>query len=127
MTDFFLQRRKVRPDPVDLPADESRGLQQRFDPYAGEVVIEGIAIRWTEIEEIEVAVAPRPGAAGWLVRHVVHGEERYHIGFYFGSAEAVIPNVTRSIVCYVLDSVAYYAPLPIRYKGPEGLAAVIKD
>lgn len=124
----YLQRAKVRPQPDDLPPAEARSIAKRFDPYAGEVLVDGQAVGWNEIEEIEVVVAPRAaGPAGWLVRYLVHGEERYHIGIYFGRQEAVLPNVRLTIVKYVLECIAFYAPLPIAYKGPADLVPLIEE
>jgi len=124
----YLQRTKARPSLDDLTASEARWLPPRFDPYAGEVRIEGQAVGWNEIEEVEVVTAPRAsGPAGWLVRHLVHGDERYHIGIYFGHEEAVLPNVPLNVVRYVLQCIAFYAPLPVRYKGQTGLVPVVDE
>lgn len=124
----YLQRLKVRPDPDTLSPNEARSIASMFDPYAGEVAVNGETIRWNEIEEIEIVLAPRAaGAAGWLVRTLVHAGERYHVGLYFGRNEAVLPNVTLEMARYVAQCVAYYAPLPVRYKGPDNLTPTVEE
>jgi hypothetical protein len=98
-----------------------------FDAYAGEVVINGQAVAWADIEEIEVAKAARTGGpAGWIVRYLVHGNERYHVGLYFGGEEAILPNVTLNVARFVVQSVAFYAPQPVRYTGTEGLSPTVE-
>lgn len=123
-----LQRSSARPTTDDLSPGEARFVQERFDPYAGEVLLDGEAVRWNEIDEVEVVASPRTaGLAGWLVRHLVHGDERYHVGIYFERQESVLPNATLNVARYVLQCVAYYAPLPVRYNGPEGLVPVAEE
>lgn len=124
----YLQRQKARPEPGDLSPAEQRFVQNTFDPYAGEVIIENQAIPWNAIDEIEIALAPRAaGPAGWLVRYLVHGEARYHVGLFFGREEAILPNVTLNVARYVAQCVAYYAPQPIRYNGPADLLPLAED
>jgi hypothetical protein len=118
----YLQRSKVRPELDDLTSAEARTVRNTFDPYAGEVIVEGQSIGWNEIEEVEVAVAARAGGpAGWVVRYLVHGDQRYHVGLYFGQDEAVLRNVTLNIAKYVVQTVAFYAPQSVRYTGPADL------
>lgn len=125
---ILLQRIKARPSLEDLSPGEARFVQMHFDPYAGEVLLDGEAIGWDEISAVEVVNAPRSaGPAGWLVRHLVHGNERYHVGIYFGRQEAVLPNVTLNVARYVVQCVAYFAPLPVRYKGPTGLSPLVNE
>ncbi len=124
----YLQRIKSRPGLDDLSPGEARFVQSRFDPYAGEVLVDGESIAWNEIQEIEVVKAPRAaGPAGAIVRYLVHGNERYHVGIYFGRQEAILPNVTLKVAQYVVQCVAYFAPLPVVYTGPDGLAPVIDE
>lgn len=119
----YLPRLNARPSPNALSEADVRFVHSTFDPYAGEVLVYGEAIRWNELEEIEVVLSPRAsGAAGWLVRHVVHGDERYHVGLYYNGRESVLPNVTQAVARYVVQCVAYYAPLPVRYQGPDDMA-----
>lgn len=124
----YLQRSKARPDIDALTRNEANSLASTFDPYAGEVIVNGEVIHWKVIEELEVVVAPHAaGAAGWLVRNLVHAGERYHVGLYYGTNEAVLPNVTLEMARYVARCVAYYAPLPVRYKGPDGLTPTVEE
>lgn len=120
----FLQRLKARPDVGQLSEADQRALGQHFDPYAGEVIIDGEAIPWTAVDEIEVAVAARAlGPAGWLVRWLAYrGADRYHVAFYYGQREAVLHNITLEAAQYAVQTLAYYAPHPVRYTGPDGLA-----
>jgi hypothetical protein len=118
----YLQRLGTMPTTDGLSPRDVETLQKHFDVYAKEVLINGEAIRWDYIEEIEVAVAARAkGPSGWLVKYFVMGGDRYHIGFYFGYNEAVLTNLTREAAAYVLKMVAYYAPVRIKYAGPDDL------
>jgi hypothetical protein len=126
MSDFlgYLQRLKVRPNPDDLTPTEQKYLNAHFDPHAAEVEIDGQIIDWNQIDEIEVVQAARmSGAAGWLVRQI-YGEDRYHVGLYYAHIEAVLPNVSFNTARFVVQTIAFYAPQPIRYKGVEGLAPI---
>jgi hypothetical protein len=120
----YLQRLKARPDPDKLTRREVNQLARRFDPYSGEVLIEGEPIPWDKIEEIEVAKAARAeGPAGWLVKLFVYsGADRYHVAFRYGYHEAVLINLSLQAAQYVVQSAAFYAPGPIRFTGPEGLS-----
>ncbi len=124
----YLQRLKARPDPNKLAPGEVNQLMQRFDPYAGDVMVEGESIHWDNIEEIEVAQAARAiGPAGWLVRFFVYsGHQRYHVAFYYGNREAVLSNLSLEAAQYVVQATAFYSPHPIRYAGPDGLSPLIE-
>jgi hypothetical protein len=125
---MYLQRIKSRPGLEDLTSGEAKFVLTAFDPYAGEVLVDGQAVAWDEIEQVEVAISPRAaGPAGWVVRHMVHGNERYHVGIYFGRQEAIVPNVTLNVARYILQCVAFFAPLPVRYTGPDGLVPLIDE
>lgn len=118
----YLQRSSARPIVTDLAQDVARLLAESFDAYGLEVIVNGEPLRWDEITEVEVAKAARAvGPAGWIVRHMVHGEERYHVGIYAGTREHIIPNVPLEAVRAILHALAYYAPRPIRYTGPADL------
>jgi len=126
MSEFlgYLQRLKVRPDADTLSASDRSHLNERFDPYAGEVVINGEPVNWRSIEEVEVARAARAhGPAGWFVKQM-YGDERYHVGVYYGAYEAVLTNLTLKSAEYVVRTIAFYAPQSIRYSGIEGLSPV---
>lgn len=124
----FLQKLKTRPNPDALGADDAEFLRQMFDTSAMGVIAAGESVRWDEIDEVEVALSPRAkGPAGWLVRKVVHGADRYHVGIYFGRNEAILPNVSLDAARYAVQCVAYYSPLPVRYSGVEGLFEVVEE
>lgn len=121
----FLQRINYRPNMDALDSRERENLQQNFDPASTDVMVEGDPIPWMMIDEVEIAVAARSrGAAGWFVKNVVMHGERYHVALYFGREEKVLPNLTHAAAEYVVKTIAYYAPKQIRYKGPDGFAAV---
>lgn len=118
----YLQRINYRPNTDPLNDQEKHYLQQRFDAYGAEIVINGEAIAWQYIEEVEVAVAARAtGFSGWLVKRLVMGGDRYHVAVYSGNHEAVLTNVTLNVARYIVQNIAYYAAQPVRYTGPEDL------
>ncbi|MDX2076259.1 MAG: hypothetical protein SFZ02_07495 [bacterium] len=118
-----LQRIDYRPSYENLSPEEETQLRKHFTAYGAELIIDGIVIRWEHIDEVEVAIAPRgKGLAGWLVKKMVlNDESRYHVGVYFGSLEAILPNITLNMVKHVLENIAFYSPKPIRYVGPENI------
>jgi non-ribosomal peptide synthetase component F len=121
-----IARSPARPILTDLPPEVAQVLTDSFDAYGLEVVVNGEAFRWDEITEVEVAKAARAiGPAGWFVRHLVHGEDRYHVGIYAGEREQIIPNVTLPVVQAILGAIAYYAPRPIPYTGPANIVKLV--
>lgn len=119
----YLERINYRVSPEILTEKEQNALNGRFDAYGAELVINGLAIRWEGIDEVEVAVAARiSGFTGWIVKNLIMGGERYHVGVYYGGNEAVLPNVTLNMAKFVVQTIAYYVPQPVRYKGPEGIS-----
>lgn len=119
----YLQRINHRPSLENVSPSEERFLTEHFEAYGAEMVFDGQAVHWEHIEEVEVVVAPRiAGPAGWLVKYLfLRGEDRYHLGVYYGARELVLPNITWDTARYVLQNIAFYAPNPISYKGPEDL------
>jgi hypothetical protein len=118
----ILMRLKVRPDAGKLTNAERNHLAEHFDPYAGEVVINGQPVEWRAIDEVEVAKAARSqDPSGWFVK-ALYGEERYHVGVYYGAYEAVLVNLTLNSAQYVVRMIAFYAPQQIRYSGIDGLS-----
>ena len=119
----YLQRINYQPSIHELSEDDQRHLRDHFDAYGAEMVMEGQPVPWKIIEEVEVVIAPHAtGLAGWIVKNVFQGgETRYHVGVYFGRHEAVLPNITWDQAKYVVQTIAYYAPQPIKYTGPEDL------
>ena len=123
----FLQRLNYRPNMDAIGEREQQTLTRGFDPASTDVVINGDAVQWSIIEEVEVAVAARSGgAAGWVVKNLVMTGERYHVALYFGREEQVLPNLTRAAAEYVVKTVAYYAPKQVRYTGPDGFAPTVE-
>lgn len=121
----YLQRLPSMPSEAALTPKDREWLQKHFDIYAQEVLINGEAIRWDYVEEIEVVVAARAkGPSGWLVRNMVMGGERYHLAVYYGYNEGVLTNMNETLVKYVLGMIAYYAPKRLKYSGPDTLAPV---
>ena len=118
-----LQRIDYRPSYENLSPEEETQLRKHFTAYGAELIIDGIVIRWEHIDEVEVALAPRgKGVAGWLVKKMMLNDEtRYHVGVYFGSLEAILPNISLNMVKHVLENIAFYSPKPIRYVGPENI------
>lgn len=120
----YLKRLKVRPDADDLTEGERRYLNEHFDARAAEVIVNGEPLSWQEIDEVEVVRAARMGGpAGWMVRFM-YGQDRYHVGIYFGRNEIVLPNISLKAATHVVQTIAFYAPNPIRYRGLEGISAI---
>lgn len=120
----YLQRQPTRPNPDVLSASDHKYLQEHFNIYGGSLTVHGQPVDWAAIEEIEVVVAPHiAGPAGWFVRHLVVREERYHVGLYSGQDELVLPNLPLPVAQYIVNCVAHFAPLPVRYSGLPDFAA----
>jgi hypothetical protein len=126
----YLQPLDQRPDVTTLSDAEEGHLARHFDAYGAEMVVDGQVVRWEEIQAVEVVVAPHvSGPAGWFVkRFILRGEERYHVGIYFSDdGEAVLPNITWDSARHVVQTIAYYAPNRIDYKGPDDLVPLMED
>ncbi|HEX2621361.1 MAG TPA: hypothetical protein VHL11_14480 [Phototrophicaceae bacterium] len=118
----YLQRINYHPVQDNLTDAEKQYLKQRFAAYGTEIVVNGEAVPWQFIETVEVAKAARTsGLAGWLVKNMVMNGDRYHIGIYYGNHEVVFTNATLNTAAFILKNIAYYAPGPVQYKGPDDL------
>ncbi|GAB4526988.1 MAG: hypothetical protein OHK0046_44340 [Anaerolineae bacterium] len=119
----YLQRIDYRPNPANLSEAEEKHLAKVLDVYGAEIVVYGEPVRWEHIEEVEVVPAPHmAGPAGWIVgKLLMGGRQFYHLGIYFGSREAILPNITLNTARHVLELIAFYAPNPVAYQGPEDL------
>lgn len=122
----YLQRLRARPLPDSLPQADQRHLEQHFLTHPDEVMIDGEIIPWRSIEEVEVAQAPDvAGPFGGLVRLFAHaGKVSYHLALYYGHREAVLNNISLDEAAFIVQTVAFYAPHPVRYTGPDGLSPV---
>lgn len=117
----YLQRINYHPNLDALTPQEQTQLTGIYDSYGAEMLVYGEPVPWRFIDSVELVHAPRAaGLAGWFVRRIyLKGIERYHLGVYYGPREAILPNITLGQAKYVLETIAYYAPSPILYKGPE--------
>lgn len=118
----YLMRMNIRPDADTLKPHERTHLHRVFEPFAAEVRVHRDTVGWNEIDEVELVPAPSvAGVGGWIIDRLFKSEPQYHLGIYLGREEAVLANITMREALYVLHAIAYYAPQPVRYVGPDGL------
>jgi hypothetical protein len=55
------------------------------------------------------------------------GGERYHVGIYYGGLEAVLTNLTLNAARHIVQTIAFYAPQPVKYTGPDGLSPLVES
>lgn len=123
----YLMRVNVRPDPDKLSAAQLRELNRVFDIHAAEVRIHGELVGWDEVEEVELVNAPTlGGVSAWVLGMFVNTQDRYHLGVYLRRDEAVLANLSEAEVRYALQAIAFYAPRPVRYKGPDGFVPLVE-
>lgn len=124
---ILLQRRRDYPGTSRLSPADLRHVEEHFSTYGGEFQIDGDIIAWNALEEVEIARAPGiSGLVGGLVKRFVHGgDDRYHLALYYGFREAVLHDISLEEARYILENVAYYAPHPIRYYGPDGIIPTV--
>ncbi len=122
----YLQRNRNFPATDELSPHDLRHISDHFATYGSELMVDGNVINWGAIEEVEVAAAPGVvGAVGWLVKLITRaGGDRYHVALYYGFREAVLHDITLEEARYLLNSVAYYAPHPVRYSGPMDIVPI---
>lgn len=121
----ILLRLSYRPNMDDLTSSERVFVEDHVDVYANEVIInQQQTINWRMLEMVEVAEAARiSGISGWLVKVLAfNNEERYHVALDDGVQEAVLKNVSLNVARFIVQTIAYYAPRHIHYKGVEGLS-----
>jgi hypothetical protein len=124
---MYLERITYRPNMDALSDREKRYVQRHYDYTSTEVIVHGNAVPWDVIDSVEVVVAARAaGPSGWLVRRLV-GSDRYHVGLYFGRQELVLPNVSLALAKYIVEVLAYHAPYPVQYTGPDDLVPLRED
>lgn len=119
----YLQRINYAPAWDTLTDTEFKHLQRFFKPTGQELIIFDQVLHWEHIDEVEVVVAPHiKGLAGWITKRLFYSnEERYHVGIYFGSGEAILPNITWNTARFVLENIAFYTKKSVVYRGPEDL------
>jgi hypothetical protein len=116
----YLKRLNVRPDADALPARELARVNRVFSPFAAEVKINSDVVPWTAIVEVELAAAPTAGGMGAVVMGLfVNTTDRFHIGIYTERNESIVPNLTRAQAAYLLHTIAYHAPNPVYFTGPD--------
>ncbi len=121
----YLVRLGKAPSTNDLTQEEIAHINRVFDVTPQTVTLNGVTFPWEEVTEIETALAARTkNPAGWFVKKVIFGGERYHVAIYAGRYEAVLPNTSRKIIEHIVQTIAYYAPRKIPYSGVEGISPV---
>ncbi|GEM_PF-439878 len=120
----YLARLTKDPGTANLTPDEISFVNRHFDVNPQMVTLNGVGISWDDVDEIEVAQAARTRtASGWFVKNILFGgKERYHVAIYSGRNETVLPNISRAVVEHIVQTIAYYAPKRIAYKGVEGIS-----
>ena len=122
---YYLVRPKAAPRAETLPETEQRYIAEHFDAHPAELTVNHQVIRWQDIDEVEVVKAARQRTlAGWFVRNIIYTDDRYHVGIYVGSSEAVLTNISLSLATFIVFSIAYYMQKPITYSGVEGIVPV---
>ncbi len=121
----YLVRLGKAPSTNDLSQEEIALINRMFDVTPKTVTLNGVTFSWEDVTEIETAVAARSQSpAGWFVKKVIFGGERYHVAIYAGKDEAVLPNASRKVIEHIVQTIAYYAPRKIPYSGVEGISPV---
>ncbi len=116
----YLKRANVRPDAASLPPREMARVNRVFDPSAAEVKINNDMVPWAAIQEVELVAAPTAGGLGAVVLGMfVNTTDRFHLGVYTERNESILPNLTRVQAEYLLKAIAYYAPNPVYFTGPD--------
>lgn len=124
---MYLQKINFRPNTDALSDRERQYLQNHYDYNSTELFVHGNAIAWDAVEEVELVIAARLSGAGGMLTRLLMGGDRYHVGIYFGKREAVLPNISLTTAKYILQTIAYNAPFPVRYNGPNDLVAVADE
>jgi hypothetical protein len=122
----YLLRLESRPNPNSLTEDDRKFVEDHVQVNANEVTFNGRAMELSRVQEIEVAKAARAtGPAGWIVKKVLYGGDRYHVALYAGRGELVLPNVTLEVAQFVVQTIAFFARYnTLKYTGPEGISPI---
>jgi hypothetical protein len=121
----YLVRLQSRPTLKNLSEEERKIIERHFEIDARQVAIDGRAFELDRVDEIEIVKAARAKSpAGWVVKNLLYGGERYHIGIYAGREELVLPNITLEVARYIAGNIAFFARNPVRYKGLDNVVQV---
>jgi hypothetical protein len=121
----YLVRLQSRPSLKSLSEEEQKIIERHFEIDARQVSIDGRAFELDRVDEIEIVKAARANSpAGWVVKNLLYGGERYHIGIYAGREELVLPNITLEVARYIAENIAFFARNPVRYKGLDNVVQV---
>lgn len=122
----YLLRPLSKPRLEGLSPADQRIIEQHFDANSVEINIDGQFLEYGRIDSIEVAPAARTrNPAGWFVRNIIFsGQERFHVGIYYGHHELVMINLSRAAVQYVTGVIAFYARNRVKYTGPEDIIPI---
>ncbi len=121
----YLLRLQSRPSLKGLSEEEQKLLERHFEIDSRHVSIDGNTLELDRVDEIEIVKAARAKSpAGWVVKNLLYGGERYHIGIYAGKEELVLPNITLEVARYIAGNIAFFARNPVRYTGLEDVVSV---
>lgn len=122
----YLLRLDSRPNPNNLTDDDRKFVESHVQVNANEVTFNGQTMDLSRVQEIEVAKAARSaGPAGWLVKKMLYGGDRYHVALYAGRSELVLTNVTLEVAQFVVQTIAFFARYTtLKYTGPEGISPI---
>jgi hypothetical protein len=121
----YLVRLQSRPPLKNLSEEEQKLIERHFEIDSRQVSIDGTPMELDRIDEIEIVKAARAKSpAGWVVKNLLYGGERYHIGIYAGKEELVLPNITLEVARYIAGNIAFFARNPVRYKGLDDVVPV---
>jgi hypothetical protein len=122
----YLLRLESRPNPNNLSEDDRKFVERHVQVNANDVTFNEQTMELNRVQEIEVAKAARSaGPAGWIVKKMLYGGDRYHVALYAGRNELVLPNVTLEVAQYVVQMIAFFARYnTLKYTGPEGISPI---
>lgn len=125
----YLPQLTHRPQIESLSEKDAAYIRKHFDANNAFLTVNRREIELHHIDEVEVAVAARQKSpAGWFVSKILFGgDERFHVGIYFGRAEEVLPNINRTLAEYIVRNIAFYARHNIQYKGPEDILGTVPE
>lgn len=124
----YLERLETRPRLSELDEADRKIIEARVKIDRNDIAIDGQRFELHKVDHVEVAVAARQSSpAGWLVKKVLYGGDRYHVGVYSGREEMIVTNISLAAATYIVQSVAHFAGVNIRYSGVEGVTPVYES